>query len=116
MANTIKRTYPRGFDIEVFSFESLEKTAREALKLYQREHVTPFMYENLKMASYEHNRDASNYRVTVDTIEDFELVTRIFEAMGGYRKFGYKEVIALLDSRLDLVMINKHIEQKKITT
>jgi len=40
------RTYPRGFDTEVFSFNVLEEAFNKAEERYQREHVTPFIYEN----------------------------------------------------------------------
>ncbi|MFC1621641.1 cytidylyltransferase domain-containing protein, partial [Candidatus Omnitrophota bacterium] len=112
-ANVLTRTYPRGFDIEVFSFEALEKAAKEARKRYQREHVTPFIVENSRLVNYSNNNDASMYRVTVDTAEDFELVSFIFEELKD-RSFGYRDVVTLLDSRPDLVKINQHIEQKKV--
>ena len=41
--NTIERTYPRGYDVEVFSFEVLEKAFKECKKRLEREHVTPFI-------------------------------------------------------------------------
>ena len=114
MSNVINRTYPRGFDIEVFSFQSLKKAAEEAAKPYQREHVTPFIYENMKTLNYENKTDASKYRVTVDTIEDFELVAYIYELLSRNNEFGYKQVIDLLDSRPDLIAINQYIKQKQI--
>jgi len=40
-----QRTYPRGLDVEVFSFKVLEDAFNNADKSYQREHVTPYMYE-----------------------------------------------------------------------
>lgn len=113
-SNTINRTYPRGFDIEVFSFQSLKKAAEEAVKPYQREHVTPFIYENMKTLNYENRKDASRYRVTVDTREDFELVAYIYELLSRGGEFGCKEVVDLLDSRPDLVLINQRIKQKQI--
>lgn len=113
VSNAIKRTYPRGYDIEVFSFESLKKAAMEDTRPYHREHVTPFIRENMKLLNYGAHSDSSRYRVTVDTIEDFELVTRIFESLNGDTKFSYKQVIDLLDSRPDLVAINQHVKQKR---
>lgn len=114
VANIIKRTYPRGFDIEVFSFKSLEKAAKEATKPYEREHVTPFISENSKVLNYQDTSDASQYRVTVDTPEDFQLITEIFKSLDPNKQFGYKQVVDLLDSRPDLVAINQHVEQKAI--
>ncbi|RZD48881.1 MAG: acylneuraminate cytidylyltransferase, partial [Thaumarchaeota archaeon] len=43
MTNAIHRTFPYGTEVEVFSFESLEKSWKMAKKPSEREHVTPFM-------------------------------------------------------------------------
>ena len=114
VTNTIKRTYPRGYDIEIFDFKSLEIAERYADKPYQREHVTSYIFENMKKMNYRQEIDFSKYRVTVDTIEDFELVSRIFEYFKENKYFGYRQVINLLDSRQDLVEINQFVKQKTI--
>ena len=44
-ADLSKRTYPRGLDTEVFSFKVLENAFTNAKEPYQREHVTPYIYE-----------------------------------------------------------------------
>ena len=52
-------------------------------------------------------------RLTVDTSEDFELVTRIFDELyGDGRIFPLVEIVALLDSRPDLRAINAQVKQK----
>lgn len=114
VANIVKRTYPRGFDIELFSFTSLQKAHAQARQQYQREHVTPYISENGECLNYAYKKDASRFRVTVDTREDFELIKKIIESFGEYKKFTYEEVITLLESRPDLVEINKNIEQKPV--
>ena len=55
LANCIKPIYPDGFDVEVFSFKSLETAYLNASKTSQLEHVTPyirdcglFIVENLR--------------------------------------------------------------------
>lgn len=58
-----QRTYPRGLDTEVFSFTVLEKAFKQADKPYQREHVTPFIYENAdRVYFYKNSKDYSMYR------------------------------------------------------
>jgi spore coat polysaccharide biosynthesis protein SpsF len=113
VANTVVRTYPRGFDVEVFSFRSLAEVHEQARESYQREHVTPFFYEHMKCLNHAAARDASNYRVTVDTLEDFQVVRTILEELGFDKPFTYLDVISLLDSRPQLALINREIEQKK---
>ncbi|MFC2070887.1 cytidylyltransferase domain-containing protein [Chloroflexota bacterium] len=54
----------------------------------------------------------SQYRLTVDTSEDFELVNRIFEILGKEKEyFNVYDICQLLDENEDLVKINAHIEQ-----
>ncbi|MCX5715315.1 MAG: glycosyltransferase family protein [Candidatus Omnitrophica bacterium] len=114
VSNTLERTYPRGFDIEVFSSKALEDADRKASKRYQREHVTPFIYENMKCLNYASEKNAAKYRVTVDTIEDLKLVASVFDLLKGCEGFGYRQVIDLLDSKPELAEMNKHVEQKKV--
>jgi len=53
-------------------------------------------------------------RLTVDTPEDFELVSRIFDELYVPGKiFSLKNIITLCRRRPDFVMINKHIQQKE---
>ena len=39
-------TYPRGLDIEIFSFKQLENAFINAKEQYEREHVTPYIYRH----------------------------------------------------------------------
>lgn len=118
LSNTIKRTYPRGYDIEIFTFSALEKSYINAKKEYEREHVTPYIYDktnNFLKLSFENTEDYSKYRVTLDTIEDFIVIKNIFENL--YYKnpyFKLNDVVQYLNNNLHIVDINKHIEQKKL--
>ena len=118
LSNTIKRTYPRGYDIEIFTFSALEKSYINAEKEYEREHVTPYIYDktnNFLKLSFENKDDYSEYRVTLDTIEDFIVIKNIFENL--YYKnpyFKLNDVVQYLNDNLHIVDINKHIEQKKL--
>lgn len=78
--NFTKRTFPYGTEVEVFSFETLEKTWKEAKTAYDREHVTPYIYNNLTLflqTCVESTHNYSNFRWTVDTIADLEYVQTI---------------------------------------
>ena len=118
LSNTINRTYPRGYDIEIFTFSALEKSYINAEKEYEREHVTPYIYDktnNFLKLSFENTEDYSKYRVTLDTIEDFIVIKNIFENL--YYKnpyFKLNDVVQYLNNNLHIVDINKHIEQKKL--
>lgn len=111
-------SYPRGVDVEVFSFKGLEKAAREAIKPEEREHVTPYFYEHPEMFQVgilTHHPNEAHHRWTVDTPEDFELITRILSEL--YPKnptFKMADVLELLSRHPDWVEINRHIKQKPI--
>ena len=56
VTNCLKRTYPRGMDVEVFSFRVLHEAFMEAVEQEEREHVTPFIYhhpERYRLANIE---------------------------------------------------------------
>jgi spore coat polysaccharide biosynthesis protein SpsF len=108
------RTYPRGLDAEAFSFGVLEKLWREDKSPVGREHVTPFIHNNLDqfcVHGITHTVDCSYMRWTVDTPEDFDLIGRIYGAFQ-HDRFSWQEVLALLEKHPDWLEINSHIEQK----
>lgn len=113
--NISERTYPRGLDVEVFSFNFLEQANQLATKNYQREHVTPYMYEhNEKVLVCKNATDLSHYRLTLDTEEDLALIEKIYEYLyKGSHDFYLDEILELFKEEPSLYKINAHIEQKK---
>lgn len=118
VSNTIERTYPRGYDGEVFSFEALEKAFNNAEKCYEREHVTPYLYDlnnNFKILQYKNCHDYSKYRVTLDTKEDFQVIESIYEALFKNEVyFSLNDVIDFLEKNPEIATINEKIKQKKL--
>jgi len=110
------RTYPRGLDTEVFSFTVLEEAFNQAEEKYQREHVTPYIYENYAdIFYYKNNEDLSNYRLTLDTKEDFELIKALYDKLyQGEHDFYLNEIIEVLSKNKELLKINKKIKQKEL--
>ncbi|WP_353047476.1 glycosyltransferase family protein [Exiguobacterium sp. s131] len=110
-----KRTFPRGLDIEIFSSELLSDAFNNHSEDYHIEHVTPYMYEKSQNVYHHINPiNASNYRLTLDTEEDLELITRIYKKLyTGTHSFYLSEILNLLENNPDLSIINSHIEQKK---
>ncbi len=110
------RTFPRGLDVEIFSREALEKAYINATLPYQREHVTPYIYENeAKIFYYKNKEDNSNHRWTLDTKEDYRLIEEIYNNLYmGEHNFYINEILELFDKNKDLINLNAHIEQKRI--
>jgi spore coat polysaccharide biosynthesis protein SpsF len=117
-ANTIKRTYPRGLDVEVFNFDVLESDFKNANEKHQREHVTPYIKEHpekfkLKNIEAKDKLKRPDIRITIDTIEDYELIKKIIQNFNNLN-FKAKEIIDFLDKNPDLLEINKNIKQKSV--
>ncbi len=115
-SNLSKRTFPRGLDTEVFSYKLLEEAFNNAKEKYQREHVTPFIYENSKKTyDFVSDIDHSKHRWTLDTKEDFELIDTIYDRLyKGSHDFYLEEILELFEQEPNLFDINAHIEQKKV--
>jgi len=118
LSNSLNRSYPLGLDAEVFTFASLERTHREAYKAYEREHVTPYIYEHPEIFSLHGqtwDKDFSAYRWTLDSEEDWILISEIYTELYKYGEiFTTDEVLALLNEKPELVKINAHVKHKEM--
>ncbi len=116
LSNTIQRTFPRGFDFEIFTFNVLETAYKKATEKPEREHVTPYIWRNhpedFRIRHFVQETNKSSYRVTVDTAEDFGMIKILIEKFHADKKT-CQEIITLLDTHPEIVAINKHIEQKQ---
>ena len=107
-ANTVppeKSKFPDGSDIEVFSMKALEMANTEVQDEHRREHVTFQFWQDLNYTSsqYIQNKDWSNYRITVDYPEDFEVVRCILNVLNKKRTFGnLGEIISIIDSNQEI--------------
>ncbi len=117
VSNTLApRTFPRGLDTEVTSFEALKRAWNEAAEPPQREHVTLYIYEHpeiFNIRKLTNDIDYSYMRWTVDTKEDLEFVRRIYEHFA-HDRFSWQQVLAVLKQHPEWLRINKHIRQKEV--
>lgn len=117
VSNTLLRTFPRGMDVEVFTFQALKIAAQEASRPFDREHVTPYIYKHpdlFNIANLVYMADEAKYRLTVDTIEDFNLVNKIFENLYPTNKnFTLTDILDILKVHPEWKKINAHIKQKE---
>ncbi|MBO0843529.1 MAG: glycosyltransferase family protein [Nocardioides sp.] len=114
-SNALERTYPRGLDFEVFSAAALLEADQKATETPHREHVTPWLYtdESRPKLNLPWERDASAYRITLDTPEDFEVLRTLIEEHDGHH-LDTAGLVAVLDAHPELVELNAQIEQKKL--
>ncbi len=110
LSNTNPPTYPDGLDTEIFTFKALDKAWKNATLKSEREHVTPYIYKHPKdfsIFNVTNEEDWSNYRLTVDEIEDFNLISRIVTLFKDHwLEFSTKNVIDFLQKNPELLSLN----------
>lgn len=110
-----KSNYPDGIGCEVFSRSLLQEAAQNATEPYEHEHVTPYMYwKQDSIGALPGNEDLSMFRITLDTKEDYEVISRVYDAL--YQPgntFNLDDIIRYLEAHPEVVAINDHVIQKK---
>ena len=84
VSNTIEASFPEGLDIEVFTFEALERAFKFANLSSEKEHVTPYIWKNtglFKTYNFKNNTDLSDLRWTLDTLNDLKFVEEIYNRL-----------------------------------
>ena len=119
VSNTIRRSFPIGFDVQVFPVSVLEEVNALTSDPVDHEHVSIYIYEHperYQLKNIEANEDMfwPDLGVTLDTQEDYELIRSIFEELYPQNTaFSALDVIKLLRDRPELISINRHIKRKK---
>jgi spore coat polysaccharide biosynthesis protein SpsF len=110
-----KRTIPIGLDAEYCTFKALEYAWRVAGEKHQREHVMPYFYEHpekFTILHITHEPDYGQYRWTVDTPEDLDLLRKIADFFPGRDDFSWLEVLEVVQAHPELNEINTEIQHK----
>lgn len=114
-SNRLERTYPIGLDVEVMSRQALETAGRKACEPYQREHVTPYLYEEpgrFRTLSVTGSRQLGHLRWTVDTKEDLRFVREVYRRFKGSDEFNWEQVLEVLEDEPELMEINRDVPHK----
>ena len=127
-----RRTYPIGLDVEVCTFDALEKAWKNAKEPQQREHAMPYFYEGValnrinrrleygvsprgyRVALLHNTTDFGDYRWTVDTPEDLEFMLQVYGRFHGRDDFSWKEVLDLVHNEPQLMQINASVQHKTL--
>jgi spore coat polysaccharide biosynthesis protein SpsF len=113
VSNTVHRTFPIGFDFEVFYTNHLKNVWKEADLPSEREHVTPYFRNHPELFSVgqiTNDVDLSRHRWTVDEPQDFEFVTKVFESLyPDNPTFTTDDILELLKQNPKLMSINYDI-------
>jgi spore coat polysaccharide biosynthesis protein SpsF len=109
------RTIPIGLDAEYCTFEALEFAWKVAGEKHQREHVMPYFYENpdkFNIRHITHEPDYGEYRWTVDTPEDLELLRKIAAYFPGRDDFSWLDVLEVVQAHPELAKLNIDVAHK----
>jgi spore coat polysaccharide biosynthesis protein SpsF len=117
VSNTLTRRFPRGLDCEAIALAALERAGALATSVPAREHVTWFIHrerpELFTRREVVGDRDDSDLRWTVDTVEDLAMVRALWGvARLGERDATYDELVAIARAHPEITALNKTVEQK----
>ena len=98
-------------DIEVFTFEALERAWIESKLPSDREHVTNFIRNSstFRNKNYENNENISEHRWTLDRKEDLEFIREIIKRIQK-RPILMEDIISILEQEPHLLKINCNID------
>jgi spore coat polysaccharide biosynthesis protein SpsF len=127
------RSFPIGLDVEVCTFAALERAWRESTETFHREHVMPYLYQDVQLgpaqadvargrtprgfniAVLNHEPDHGSLRWTVDTPEDLAFMREIFARLGAGAQFTWYDVLRIVQNEPQLAQINAAVRHKTMT-
>lgn len=119
-SNDIRRSYPEGFAVQVFSVATLDKTDKLTNDPIDRVHVSYYIYQHPEIFKL-HNWEAEgkmfwpNIRITLDEKEDYKLINLIFEKLLPIdQDFSADDIVQLLKEDPKLLEINEKIKSKEV--
>lgn len=107
-------TFPDGLDVEVIRLSALKKSATESSHISNKEHVTKYIREtnSFSKKNYSNRINLSSLRWTVDDLDDFKIISKIFKYFEPNIFFSWKQVFALYNKSHKLFQAN-NIKIKK---
>ncbi|MEN6511817.1 MAG: glycosyltransferase family protein [Chloroherpetonaceae bacterium] len=113
VSNLHPATYPDGNDVEIMSMSALEVAWKEAKKDYEREHTTPFIWDNpsrFRIGNVELESGLNysmDYRFTIDYIEDYQFIKVVYDELYPLNpKFSLYDILDLLNKKPEIKEIN----------
>lgn len=113
VSNLHPASFPDGNDVEIISMKSLALSWKFADKDYEREHTTPFIWEQpdqFIIGNIRHKGPnlSMTHRWCLDYPEDYIFIKTIFDALSPVNPlFGVEDILDFLKKRPELMDINK---------
>ena len=109
-----------GFGVDIFSFNALKVMQEKAYSEKQKEHVVGYYYDNkdkFKDKQYPLPKELRylyrNYRLTLDTEEDFKLIEELYNKFYKDGVVDLYEVMTYIDNNSYILDFNKNVKQKE---
>ena len=106
-ANNLKKSFPHGLDAEVITFQALDESNKNALKDFEREHVTQYVRHRpnqYKLVNLSSDGNWHSIRLTLDEDSDRQLIEVVMRLLGNDLRF--KDLIALFSEIPSLTRMN----------
>ena len=114
VSNLHPASYPDGNDVEVIAMRTLETAWHEASRPFEREHTTPFIWDNpdrfrLGNVLWERGFDYSmTHRWVLDYSEDYAFISKVYEELyPGNPCFGMEDILDLVEKRPEIKELNR---------
>ena len=114
VSNSHVRSYPAGFDVQVFSYKLLKKISLLTDDPYDRENVSSFIYRSGIYSTYAYIADLDEFwpelRVTLDDHGDYLLIKNIIDYFYSIKnkELNVKNVVKYLKQNNTLLKLNKN--------
>jgi spore coat polysaccharide biosynthesis protein SpsF len=113
VSNLHPATYPDGNDVEVMPMNMVELAVLEATKQLEREHTTPFFWDNptrfrIGSVVWEKGLDYSlSHRFTIDYKEDYDFINQVYNHLYEQNPmFSLDDILQLLEEHPEIYEIN----------
>ena len=115
VTTSLLQTFPKGIHVEVLSMNVLQKSWKNSSIPYEREYVTPYIYNNcdkFKIYNLTNTQNLSHISVSINKNNDLKLVRKIISKINKHPIL-MKDIIKLLNKEPELLEINKNHHFKR---
>jgi spore coat polysaccharide biosynthesis protein SpsF len=113
VSNLHPATYPDGNDVEIMSLSALKTAWKNAHKGFEREHTTPYLWENpakfrIGNVRWPTGEDFSgSHRWTIDYEEDYLFTSEVYNRLFPENPaFGLGDILSLIKDHPEISLIN----------
>ncbi len=114
VSNLHPPSWPDGNDVEVIARDVLETAGREATRPFEREHTTPFVWDQPERFSlgnvvWSTGLDlAASHRLTLDYPEDYALIVAVYDALhhSDSAPFSVAAIVVFINARPQVKALN----------